>query len=114
MCPENVNQLNPELEKLLCDLLGSNWRHLREPDIHGAWGIACVWAVLKGCNTNPGAISKYLGVDRLVIQRAFYALSQAGALQHYRIESDRKMLEDRDSLTWLYYAGYASEATGNA
>jgi hypothetical protein len=109
----DIGPLEAELESLIAELIGNNWRYLREPDINGAWGIAIVWAVLKGCSPNAGAVSKYLGVDKPLLQRAFWSLSMNGVFQRHRFDADKAKLEAKDPLTWLYYAGYASEATGN-
>ena len=102
-----------DVENLLGELVGQNWRTLPDNEVVGALGMAAVYAVLRGSPANPGAIANFLGIEKWLLYRPLKALSLNGVFQRNKLDGDRQKLEERDPLTWLYYAGYASEATGN-
>lgn len=110
---EGIGPLPADLEQLIGDLVGQNWRSLPEREVNGALGIAIVHAVLKGCSPNASNIANYLGIEKWQLYRPLKALSLNGVFQRHKLDDDKKKLEQKDPLTWLYYAGYASEATGN-
>lgn len=105
-------KLTSGAESLISELIGSNWRTLPENELNGALGIAIVYAVLRGCPPIADRLADYLGVDRKKLEKPLHALSINGAFLRHKFNADRSNLEKRDKLTWLYYAGYASEATG--
>lgn len=108
----SIGPLPDEVESLVSELVGSNWRSLPKNEVDGALGIAIVYLVLQGCSPNAVTLATKLGIDKWWISRPLKALSLNGVFQRHRLEGDRAKLEAKDALTWLYYAGYASESTG--
>lgn len=108
----SIGDMPGDLEYLIEEFMGSNWRYLSEPEVNGAWGIAIVYSALQGVPPSSGAVSKFLNVDKWRLHRASHNLSMNGVFIGNKFEKDKRLLHKKDPLTWLYYAGYAAGFTG--
>ncbi len=102
----------PELpcEKLVRKICGNSWRNLGGKDLNGAWGVAIVKSVIDGVEPNLDELSSHLGVEKDRFRRAYNNLDMNGVF-FKNLDEDQGLIEE-DTISWCYYAGYASGAIG--